>query len=166
MNAWDHLPNAKQIDRVLASFRANPEIWYAAYEKVAKINDKIYNSHLTTQDLVITLADSLRHRLWKIIRFETMQVPHGKTMPALQRVQDGAPSQYEVQILGINRWPSHTVLGTMAYLVAYDDCAKYLDLSVDQLQMLYILNEHPACLLLQVAVQAFEMERDNALVRG
>jgi hypothetical protein len=163
MNAWDHLPNAAHIDRVLTSFCTYPEVWYAAYEKVAKINNKIYNSHLTTQDLVITLADSLRHRLWKIIRFQTMQVPHGKMMPALQRVQDGAPSQYEVQILGINRWPSHTVLGTMASLVAYDDCSKYLDLPVDQLKMLYILNEHPACLLLQTAALAFAMERELAL---
>jgi hypothetical protein len=165
MNAWDHLPNAKLIDQVLTSFRANPEIWWAAYEKVAKINDKIFNRHLETQDLVITLADSLHHNLWEMIRYQTMQVPC-EAEPALKRIHHGVPSQYEVQILGINRWPSHTVRGTMASLVAYDDCAPYLDLSVDQLQMLYILNAHPACLLLQIAVQAFEMERANALVRG
>lgn len=159
MSAWDHLPNAVHIDRVLASFRANPEIWDAAYEKVAKINNKIFNRHLTTQDLVITLADDLHHNLWDIIRFQTMQVPSG-----LRRC-GGVPSQYEVQQWGQSQ-PVHTVRGTMASLVAYDDCASYLDLSVDQLKMLYILNEHPAYLLLQVAVQAFEMERDNALVRG
>ena len=165
MNAWGHLPNAKHIDRVLASFRANPEVWYSAYEKVAKINDKIFNRHLETQDLIITLADSLHHNLWEMIRYQTMQVRR-EAATAFQRVQRGVPSQYEVQILRLNHWPSHTVRGTMASLVAYDDCASYLDLSVDQLQMLYILNAHPACLLLQIAVQAFEMERANALVRG
>jgi hypothetical protein len=30
MTAWSHLPNAKHIDRVLASLAANPEKWDAA----------------------------------------------------------------------------------------------------------------------------------------
>ena len=47
-------------------------------------------------------------------------------------------------------------------LVAYDDCAKYLNLPIDQLQMLYHLTEHPACLLLQPAVIAFELETELA----
>jgi hypothetical protein len=29
-NAWDHLPNAKLIDRVLADLRARPQVWDAA----------------------------------------------------------------------------------------------------------------------------------------
>ena len=33
MNAWDHLPNAKHIDRVIASVRANPSKWKLAKEK-------------------------------------------------------------------------------------------------------------------------------------
>jgi hypothetical protein len=162
MSAWDHLPNAVHIDRVLTSFRANPEIWDAAYEKSAKINDKIHNRYLTTQDLVITLADGRVHELWTIIRDQTIQVPV-RDEPALQRIRRGVPSQYEVQVLRLGRWPSYTVLGTMASLVAYDDCSKYLDLPVDQLKMLYILNEHPVCLLLQNAALAFAMERELAL---
>jgi hypothetical protein len=47
-------------------------------------------------------------------------------------------------------------------LVAYDDCAKYLNLPIDQLQMLYHLTEHPACILLQPAVFVFEKERELA----
>ena len=81
---------------------------------------------------------------------------------AFQRVQRGVPSQYEVQILRLNHWPSHTVRGTMASLVAYDDCASYLDLSVDQLQMLYELTEHPACVLLHSAVLVFAKEKELA----
>ena len=162
MSAWDHLPNAVHIDRVLASFSANPEIWDAAYEKLAKINDKTNNRYLTTQDLVITLANGRYRKLWSIIRDQTMQAPV-RDEPALQRILRGVPSQYEVQVLHLGRWPSYTVLGTMASLVAYDDCSKYLDLPVDQLKMLYILNEHPVCLLLQNAALAFEMERELAL---
>jgi hypothetical protein len=47
-------------------------------------------------------------------------------------------------------------------LVAYDDSAKYLDLPVDQLQMLYALTEHPACVLLRPAVVVFAMEKELA----
>jgi hypothetical protein len=165
MSEWSHLTNAVHIDRVLTSFRANPEIWDAAYEKLAKINDKTHNRYLTTQDLVITLADGRYRKLWSIIRDQTMQAPVLDEL-ALQRIRRGVPSQYEVQVLRLGRWPSYTVLGTMASLFADDDCSKYLDLPVDQLKMLYILNEHPVCLLLQNAALAFEMERDNALVRG
>jgi hypothetical protein len=53
--------------------------------------------------------------------------------------------------------------GAILALIAYDDSAKYLELSVDQLQMMYLLNEHPACLLLQPVVQVFAMERELAL---
>ena len=31
-SAWDHLPNAKYIDLVLASLKANPKEWSAAWE--------------------------------------------------------------------------------------------------------------------------------------
>ena len=54
--------------------------------------------------------------------------------------------------------------GTILALVAYDDSAKYLNLPIDQLQMLYQLNEHPACLLLQPAVLVFAKEKE--LVQG
>ncbi len=32
MSEWSHLPNAKHIDRVLASVKTYPEIWDAAYD--------------------------------------------------------------------------------------------------------------------------------------
>ena len=32
MTAWTHLPNAKYIDQVLASVKANPESWSAAWD--------------------------------------------------------------------------------------------------------------------------------------
>jgi hypothetical protein len=52
--------------------------------------------------------------------------------------------------------------GTILALVAYDDCAKHLNLTIDQLKMLYHLTEHPACLLLQPAVIVFAKERELA----
>jgi hypothetical protein len=55
---------------------------------------------------------------------------------------------------------SFRVRGALLALITYDDCAKYLNLPIDQLQMLYHLTEHPACLLLQPAVVAFAKERE------
>jgi hypothetical protein len=33
MNAWNHLPNAHHIDRVLESVKSHPEIWDATWDK-------------------------------------------------------------------------------------------------------------------------------------
>jgi hypothetical protein len=52
--------------------------------------------------------------------------------------------------------------GVILALVAYDDCAKYLNLPIDQLEMLYHLTNHPACLLLQPAVLVFAKEKELA----
>jgi hypothetical protein len=41
-------------------------------------------------------------------------------------------------------------------LIAYDDCAQYLDMSSDQLKVWAILSENPAAVLLLPAVIAFE----------
>jgi hypothetical protein len=56
----------------------------------------------------------------------------------------------------------YQVRGAILALVAYDDCAKYLNLPIDQLEMIYQLSEHPACLLLQPAVLVFEKEKELA----
>jgi hypothetical protein len=46
--------------------------------------------------------------------------------------------------------------GAIAALIAYDDCAPYLDMSSDQLKVWAILSENPAAVLLLPAVVAFE----------
>ena len=99
MNAWSHLPNAKHIDRVLASVKSQPKLW-----------DQVW--------------DQAWGQAWGHARGEARSA--------------------------------------LLALVAYDDCAKYLNLPIDQLQMLYHLTEHPACLLLQPAVVAFAMEKELA----
>ena len=58
----------------------------------------------------------------------------------------------------------HPARCSLLALITYDDCAKYLKLPIDQLKMLYQLNEHPACLLLQPAVLVFAKEKE--LVQG
>jgi len=56
----------------------------------------------------------------------------------------------------------HPARCSLLALITYDDSAKHLNLTIDQLKMLYHLTEHPACLLLQPAVIVFAKERELA----
>jgi hypothetical protein len=119
MSAWDHLPNAAHIDRVLASVKSYPELWDQAWGQV------------WSQSLGQVWSQAF-DQVWVQARYQ-----------AIDQV-------------------SFRARGALLALIAYDDCAKYLDLPLDQLQMLYHLTEHPACILLQPAVLVFEKEKELA----
>jgi hypothetical protein len=127
MSAWDHLPNAVHIDRVLASVKSYPELWNQAWGQVwSQSLSKVWNQ----------ACEQAKGRAWDQAWDQAWQ-------PAWDQV-------------------SFRARGALLALIAYDDCAKYLDLPLDQLQMLYHLTEHPACILLQPAVLVFEKERELA----
>jgi hypothetical protein len=46
--------------------------------------------------------------------------------------------------------------GAIAALIAWDDCAKYLDMPSDKLKVWHALSDDPAAILLLPAVMAFE----------
>jgi hypothetical protein len=82
---------------------------------------------------------------------------------AAERVRYQAREQARIQVLDQAFDQSFDqARSALLALVAYDDCAKYLNLPIDQLQMLYYLTDHPACLLLQPAVFVFAMEGELA----
>jgi len=123
MSAWDHLPNAVHIDRVIASANTYPELWKQAWQQT---NFQAWNQ--------------ARVQVWK-------------------QGRDQAWNQAGNQA-GDKAWDQ--ARSAKLALIAYDDCAKYLKLPLDQLQMLYHLTEHPACILLQPAVLVFAMEGELA----
>jgi hypothetical protein len=129
MSAWDHLPNAAHIDRILASLKADFEIWNRAYHETL-VEDK---AHVFIQAFAFIKPSDLD-------TFHTIQTA----------MNDSSWSYSAVD----------AAMDSILALVAYEDSAKYLELSADQLNMLYQLNEHPACFLLRVAVHAFELERE------
>jgi hypothetical protein len=129
MNAWDHLPNAKHIDRILASLKADFEIWNRAYHETL-VEDK---AHVFIQAFALIQPNDLD-------TLHTIQIA----------MRDLSWSYSAVD----------AATDALIALVAYEDSAKYLELSVGQLNMLYQLNEHPACFLLRVAVRAFELEQE------
>ncbi len=59
------------------------------------------------------------------------------------------------------RYLAGVAVGDAAYeavltLVAWDNSAKFLDMTTDELEMWWVLSEDPACTLLLSAVRAFE----------
>ena len=144
MSAWSHLPNAKHIDRVITSVNSQPELWNQAWVQVSEQ----------------ALGPASRQAMDQVWASAHRGAHHHALMESWRQVQDQARSQVCNPVcdqVTIN------ARGNILALVAYDDCAKYLNLPIDQLKMLYQLNEHPACLLLQPAVLVFAKEKELVL---
>ena len=136
MNAWSHLPNAVHIDRILASVKSQPESWDQAIDQVFYRARGQVCYQAWDRARAEQVWDPAREQVWDQIWKQTWN-----------EARDQAWDQGRSALLA---------------LITYDDCAKYLELSVDQLKMLYQLSEHPACILLQPAVLVFEKERELA----
>jgi hypothetical protein len=143
MNAWSHLPNAAYIDRILASVKSQPELWNQAWVQVGvRARGRVW--------------DQVRDQAWEQAWYQVRD-------QAWVQARDQARDQvwYLARDQAIRQ-----VAGPLLALIAYDDSAKYLNLPIDQLEMLYHLTEHPACILLQPAVVAFAMEKERELAQG
>ncbi len=127
--AWSHLPNAGHIDRVLASVKAHPEAWAEAWNAVW---DAVW--------------DEARNAAWDEARDAFYNAARTAAFCA---ARDEARS--------LSRSPSRSsAWDAILALIAYDDCAQYLDMPSDKLKVWAILSENPAAILLLPAVIAFE----------
>jgi len=135
MTDWSHLPNAAHIDRILDSLKANPNIWADAWNVTD--NAARYTAWNTAWNAAWEAArNTAWNAAWEAARNAAWEAARNAAWEAARAA-------------------------TLA-LIAYDDSTKYLDMSLDQLQMLYALTDHPAALLLQPLVLAFSMERELA----
>jgi hypothetical protein len=135
MSEWSHLPNAARIDRILASAKANPKIWSDAWHSTRKAG-----------------SDVAWNAAYNAAYYSSCDIANNS---------DYKPA-YEVAAVLDELGTYYTAFYAITALFAYDDAAKYLDLPLDQLKMLYALSEDPAALLLQPAVMAFSMEKELA----
>jgi hypothetical protein len=140
MSEWSHLPNAAHIDRILDSLKANHIIWADAWNET-------YNAAWEAAwDTTWNAAwDAARNAAWEAARNAASNAVLNVARKAASNAAWNAASN-----------------ATLA-LIAYDDSAKYLDMSLDQVKMWCQLTDHPAALLLQPLVLAFSMERELAL---
>jgi hypothetical protein len=126
MSEWSDLPNAKHIDRVLASLKEHPEIWGEAggTDRSAAFRHTVW----------VAICVSARSEVWNEARLAARDVARLATPDAAW----GAA------------WDA------ILALVAYDDCDQYLNLPSEQLRAWSLLTEQPAAMLLLPAVTAFE----------
>jgi hypothetical protein len=61
------------------------------------------------------------------------------------------------------KWNWRAASDAILALLAYDDCAHYLDLSSDKLEFIADLSEQPAPRLLLPAVRAFELIKNQGV---
>ena len=129
MNAWDHLPNAKHIDWVLASVKQYPDIWTSALGAHPRPRAR-------------ARADAARYAAWRAACAAARYAAWRAAYDATDDATDDAAR----------------VIGTSATLalIVYDDCAHLLEMSSDRLRMWASLTEQPAAVLLLPAVIARE----------
>jgi hypothetical protein len=141
MSEWKDLPNAKHIDRVLASVKTHPEVWGAF---------RVVSHELST------IFDSVRDKAWHAIRAKEWSAAWN----AVQNTVLDATREQSNFLLSHARVSAWFVLTA---LVAYDDCEWMLGISSEKLRVWSELTQNPAAILLLPAVVVFEEieEKEN-----
>jgi len=134
---WSHLPNAGHIDRVLASVKTHLEVWVKAWQAACP---GIYNA----------ARDAARGAAWDAAFSAARDESRGAAWDAAFYAARGAAWGAAWDAAFSAAWSA------ISALIAWDDCAQYLDMSSDKLEMWAILSENPAAILLLPAVKAFE----------
>ena len=127
-NPWDHLPNAKYIDAILASVKACPTAWMSASSSIKDtIRQEVWRS---AQEASRTAdRDLIVYASWNVVLN-----PMSAARWAARDKTSGPPR-------------SAARLATRA-LIAWDDCAYILDSDLAEVEILARLGDHKAILLL------------------
>lgn len=135
MSAWDHLPNAHHIDWVIASVKQHTEIW-----------DKAWHAAWSITESSIRLTAQIAARI-------------AVQDPSRDSARVAAYSMtFGLGGAGVGHQPEayYSARDAILALIAYNDCAVLLDMSIEQLRMWATLTEQPAAVLLLPAVIARE----------
>jgi len=126
---WSHLPNAKHIDWVIASAKAHPEKWTAAYTaaRAAARN---------------TAYDAASDAAWDATR--------GAAYDAARNTAYDAASDAAWYATRTAAW--YAADNAIVALVAYDDCAYMIESEVDEIKILAKLGDQKAMLLLPACI--------------
>ena len=128
-NAWDDLPNAKHIDRVLAHVAAHPEEWHASLDAAwDAARDAVYWD---------AARDATRHAVWVAARVAVWDATR-------HAVWDAARDAARV---------------AARCLFAWDDCAYILDLPPDAVRTLAGSGNHAAVLLYPAVQAMYEGDK-------
>ena len=137
---WAHLPNATHIDRVLASLAATPELWGAARD-AAWIGARVAAWDAAWDAARGAARDAAWDAAWDAAR--------GAARDAARDAARGAARDAA--------WDA------IAALVAWDDCAVFLDMPPDAVRLVAASGHHPAVLLLPAAIVFSKPSVSNAI---
>lgn len=133
---WSHLPNAAHIDRVLSSLKAHHEAWDAAGE--APRPSGLQAAWTAAREACSETAR--REEAWCSAFSATATSPIGWS--------------------SINRVPPS---GAILALIAWDNSAKFFDMTSNELEFWAVLSKDSAAILLLPAVIAFEQIKELEL---
>jgi len=122
---WAHLPNAKHIDWVIASLKANPKKWYAA--------------RTTAWDAAVPAAWDAA---WDAVYNEAWRAANNAAWAAAYDVANEAA------------WLAvfYAARDAIVALIAYDDCAYMIESEIDEIKILAKLGDPRAILLLPACI--------------
>jgi hypothetical protein len=141
---WSHLPNAAHIDRVLESVKAHPEQWTTAWTTAwAAAWDAALDA---VENAARNVVENAARNAALDAAGEAIWGAAGEAIWGAARSAAGAAAR-----------------AAILALIAYDDCAQYLDMPSDKLKVWAILSENPAAVLLLPAIKAFEKIKELEL---
>lgn len=141
MTVWSNLPNAAYIDSIIESLKLHSEVW---------------------TETCLTTGFLARNKVWSGVASAALTAAW---RAALSAARDAALSAALSAIRDTVRYAAwHTAwdarknaaIGAVVALTIYDDSAKYLDMTSDELKVWALLSEDPAAVLLLPAVIAYE----------
>lgn len=115
--AWNHLPNAAPIDRIIANFKINPTKWYTAISTERKL---AIDAALDEIEKLMRVADS------KAVADELI-IDQDFLSSDIDNLRGSIPAAHA--------------------LIAWDDCAHLLDCDPEHVKSLAELGNHAAVLL-------------------
>jgi len=136
--AWEHLPNAKHIDRILADLKKNPNRWSAAWtaEWTAE-----WNAAMT----------AARNAAWSAERYAAWDAARTAAWGSA-RYAAGDAARYSAWTAARGDARGAAASGAILALITYDDCAYLLDEKPEHVQMLGLLGNQAALLLYPACV--------------
>ena len=150
MNAWDNLPNAKHIDRVLAFIKKNPYMWDATKNAAwLAAKDEAWYAAL------LSAKDEAWYAAWLAAKDEAWYAAKDAVWNAAKDAVWNAARDAAWDAAKDEAW--YAARDAVLALIAYDDCVYLLDMKADQVKILALLGQ-PAAVLLYPACLAFEME--------
>ena len=137
-NAWDHLPNAKHIDRIRQSLKDDPRTWDAA-------GDAVWDS----------AGDAASDAAGDTARYAGRDAARAAARNAARNAAWNAARASARNAARNAAW--NVAWDAVMALIAWDDCAYLLDTDPDKVRVLALLGQ-PAAILLLPAAMVFQKE--------